>query len=46
MEGYELETLKWARENGCPLVDEETRMEAAEELGYVDDFLLLRRFFY
>ena len=32
-----VETLRWARENGCPWTAE-TRDEAAEELGYTDDF--------
>ena len=32
-----VETLRWARENGCPW-DAETRDEAAEKLGYTDDF--------
>ena len=32
-----LETLRWARENGCPW-DVETRDVAAAKLGYTDDF--------
>ena len=31
-----VETLRWARENGCPW-DAATRDRAAAELGYTDD---------
>ena len=31
-----LETLRWARENGCPW-DAATRDQAEAELGYTDD---------
>ena len=31
-----LETLRWARENGCPW-DAATREQAAAKLGYTDD---------
>ena len=36
MENGHLETLRWARENGCPW-DAETQDRAAAELGYTDD---------
>ena len=35
--GGHVEVLRWARANGCPW-DAETRDQAAEELGYTDDF--------
>ena len=31
-----LETLRWARENGCPWIA--TTRDRAAELGYTDDF--------
>ena len=32
-----VEVLRWARENGCPWLAA-TRDDAAEKLGYTDDF--------
>ena len=36
MQGH-VEVLRWARQNGCPWLAI-TRDEAADELGYTDDF--------